>query len=113
MKKLLLILAIAASLCTISVSASAQARSSKKARTEKPSKPKSAEGLSTVTFVTNMHCENCVKKITENLSFMRGVKDLDVSLDSKEVTVKYDSLKTSEAAFVKELGRLGYKAERK
>ena len=44
----------------------------------------------TVTFKTTMHCENCVKKVTENISFMRGVKDLKVSLDENTVTITYD-----------------------
>lgn len=80
---------------------------------QKPRKEKTAAKVCTVTFSTNMHCAKCEKKLTENLSFMKGVKDLEVSLSKQEITVKYDAAKTDEAAFVKEINRLGYKAEKK
>ncbi len=83
------------------------------ASSQKPRKEKASETLTTVTFTTNMHCRNCQKKLTENLSFMKGVKDLEVSLEKQEITLKYDSRKTGEDAFVKEINRLGYKAEKK
>ena len=76
-------------------------------------KPKKAKAeVCTVTFGTNMHCENCQKKITENLSYLKGVKDLKVSLDKQEITVKYDASKTNETNLEKEIKKLGYKAEK-
>ncbi len=68
--------------------------------------------VETVTFRTTIHCKNCVKKIMDNIAFERGVKDLKVSLDEKLVTITYDSSKTDEAALVRALEKLGYKAEK-
>lgn len=67
--------------------------------------------IRTVVFATNMSCGNCVKKIKENLSFAKGVKDLDVSLEKQQITVTYDAAKTSEAELAKIINKLGYKAE--
>lgn len=66
----------------------------------------------TVTFKTNIHCKNCVKKVYDNLSFERGVKDLKVSLDEKLVTITYDPSKTDEDTLAKALEKLGYTAEK-
>lgn len=34
-----------------------------------------------------MHCPKCVAKLTDNLSFLKGVEDLKISLDDKTVTI--------------------------
>ena len=74
-------------------------------------KPKKAEPV-TVTFKTTMTCQNCVKKITENMSFERGVVDLKVTLDNKEVKIKYDPSKTDEEKLAKAIKKLGYETEK-
>ena len=66
----------------------------------------------TVTFKTTMHCDNCVKKMTENLSFLRGVKDLKVSLDENVVTITYDPARTNEEVLAAAIRKLGYEAKK-
>ena len=68
-------------------------------------KEKKAE---TVTFQVSMHCQKCVEKITDNISFLKGVEDLKVSLDQKTVTITYNPAKTNEATLQKALEKLGY-----
>ena len=92
MKRIITIVLIA--LLTFSVSAVAGPR-------------KKAE-LKEVTFVVHLHCENCVRKVVENVSFERGVKDLKVSMETQTVYVKYDVAKTSEETLKKSIESLGY-----
>lgn len=65
-----------------------------------------------VVFSTNMRCKSCVKKINENLSFMKGVKGLAVSLEDQTITIKYDKRKTDEKTLAEAVRKLGYKAEK-
>ena len=73
----------------------------------KPSKKKKGE-IKEVTFVVEIDCENCAKKITENVSFEKGVKDLKVSVEDRTVALKYDAAKTSEAVLKASIEELGY-----
>ena len=73
---------------------------------------KKVKKTETVTFKVSMHCKNCVAKITDNISFLKGVEDLKVSLDQKTVTITYYTAKTDEAALKKAIEKLGYSAEK-
>ena len=73
---------------------------------------KKVKKTETVTFKVNMHCKNCVAKITDNISFLKGVEDLKVSLDQKTVTITYNPSKTSESTLQKALEKLGYTVEK-
>ena len=69
--------------------------------------------VQTVTFSTNLRCKNCVKKVNENISFEKGVKDLKVDLAAQTITVTFDPSKTSAEKLAAAITRLGYKAELK
>ena len=73
---------------------------------KKPAKKKGE--VKEVTFLVHLHCENCVKKVQENIAFEKGVKDLKVSLDDQTVALKYDAAKTSEATLKAAIEKLGY-----
>ena len=62
----------------------------------------------TVTYVVSMHCQNCVNKLTDNLSFMKGVEDFRISLKDKTITIKYNPAKVQEKTFVETIEKLGY-----
>ena len=64
-----------------------------------------------VTFLTNLHCENCKKKIEKNISWEKGVKDLHVDLDDKKVTILYDPAKTNPEKLQAAIEKLGYTCE--
>ena len=64
----------------------------------------------TVTYVVNMHCQNCVDKLTDNLSFLKGVEDCKISLAEKTITIKFDPSKVKEQTFVDAIKKLGYTA---
>ena len=60
-----------------------------------------------VTFKVHLHCANCVKKVRENLSFEKGVKDLHICMEDQIVTLKYDASKTNEETLKKAIVKLG------
>ena len=73
---------------------------------QKPSRKKGE--VKEVTFLVHLHCENCVKKVQENIAFEKGVKDLKVSLEDQTVAIKYDAAKTSEDTLKAAIEKLGY-----
>lgn len=73
-------------------------------------KPK--KELITVVYDVHLHCESCVNKVVENLSYEKGVKDLKVSLEDQTVTVTFDPKKTDETKIMAAIEALGYKAKK-
>ena len=56
---------------------------------------KSKAEIKEVIFHAHLHCNNCVKKVQENISFEKGVKGLEVSLEKQTIAIRYDAAKTS------------------
>lgn len=77
--------------------------------TEKTAVKKSEE----VTFLVGMHCQSCKERIEKIIPFEKGVKDLKVDLEKKEVTVVYNPQKTTEDKLRKAFKDLGYTCEKK
>ena len=75
---------------------------------EQQNKKKKKGEVKDVTFSVYLHCENCVKKVQENIAFEKGVKGLEVSLENQTVAVKYDDAKTSEDVLKATIEKLGY-----
>lgn len=76
-------------------------------------KPATKKNVTTV-FVTDIDCEHCVQKIMNNVpSLGKGIKDVQVDLAKKEVTVVYDASKNSDENIVKGFATLKVKAEPK
>lgn len=68
----------------------------------------------TTVFLTDIECHNCAKKIMNNVpSLGKGIKDVQVDVEKKEVTVVYDASKNSDENIVKGFASLKVKAEPK
>lgn len=77
---------------------------------EKPASKK----IVTTVFVTDVDCEHCVQKIMNNVpSLGKGIKDVQVDLETKEVTVVYDASKNTDENIVKGFASLKVQAEPK
>jgi len=73
-------------------------------------KPKKAKAeIKEVTFAAHIHCANCVRKLQENISFERGVKDLHICMEDQIISIKYDSSKTNEETLKNAIEKLGVK----
>lgn len=68
-------------------------------------------GTEEVTFLTNLHCANCAKKIQDKLPFEKGVKDMKIDVDKKTVWIQYQTAKTNKEKLQKAIVKIGYSAE--
>lgn len=75
-------------------------------------KPAKKAKVEEVTFQTNLHCENCVEKVKENISYEKGVKGLEVSLEEQTIKIKYDPSKTDAETLAAAVRKLGYEAKK-
>ncbi|MDR2449439.1 MAG: heavy-metal-associated domain-containing protein [Prevotellaceae bacterium] len=73
-------------------------------------KKQDRKGTVEITFSVNLHCDHCKKKIESNIPFEKGVTDLKVDLDNKQVYIKYDAKKTDREKLQKAIEKLGYTA---
>lgn len=105
MKKTLIIV-LAAMMAMPMVASAAESSEAAVLTDKKPSKKKGE--VKSVTFCVHLHCDNCVKKVQENIAFEKGVKDMKVSLDDQTVALKYDAAKTSEETLKAAIEKLGY-----
>jgi len=66
-----------------------------------------------VTFIVGMHCAACKDRIEKFIPLEKGVKDLKVDLEKKEVTVIYKPNKTTLEKLKKAIEELGYSCKQK
>lgn len=61
--------------------------------------------------VSQMHCENCEKKVKNNMRFEKGVKELSTELKDKTVSITYDAEKTDVKKLQAGFKKFNYEAE--
>ena len=106
MKKTIIII-LSALMAFSTVSAAADFAPAASAIRQKPKKAKAE--IKEVTFKAHIHCANCVKKLQENISFERGVKDLHICMEDQIISIKNDSSKTNEETLKNAIEKLGVK----
>ena len=78
---------------------------------KEPAKKKEKE-ITTTVFMTDIHCEGCANRILNNVPMLgKGVKDVQVDVPTKEVTVTYDASKTSPEKLIDGFAKVRVKAE--
>jgi len=70
----------------------------------------SAQPVTTTLTVNGMHCEGCVKTITAALSKLKGVDEVNVSLEQKQATVTYDANRVTVERLAEVIRSKGYEA---
>ena len=106
-KTIILTIAALMTVSTATSVASTVASSDQTVLTDKKPAKKKGE-IKEVTFNVHLHCENCVKKVQENIAFEKGVKDLHVCLEDQTVSLKYDAAKTNEETLKAAIEKLCY-----
>ena len=62
-----------------------------------------------VTYCVSIDCQGCIDKITKELAFEKGVRDLQFSLEKKTVTVVYRADKPVDTdKLAEQIRKLGY-----
>lgn len=61
--------------------------------------------------IEGMSCEHCVKRVTDALKALKGVKKATVNLEAKSAEVAYSPAKTNREAMISSVCALGFKAE--
>lgn len=71
-----------------------------------------AKNETTAFFTVNppMVCQNCEKKIKDNIKFEKGIKAINPSAQKGVVEVVYDADKTNVDAIIKGFKKIGYDA---
>ncbi len=64
-----------------------------------------------VTPSPKMTCENCVKKIKQNIRFVKGTKNIIVSLPQQTVTIVYDKQKSGYDDYTAAFRKIGYQVK--
>ena len=75
------------------------------AQVKKQAKPKKTEE---VTFTVSMTCDGCKQKIEKNISWEKGVKDMEINVEKKTVKINYDPKQTSEEKLKKAIEKLKF-----
>lgn len=78
---------------------------------EASAQKKNDAAIKTTVFVTDIDCEHCAKKITNTIPYVKGVKDVQVDVPTKKVTVTYDATKCGEETLIKAFTKIKVKAE--
>ncbi len=60
--------------------------------------------------IEGMTCEHCVKSVTQGLSSLEGVGNVEVRLDSGQATVEYDESLVGPDALRAKIAEVGYRA---
>lgn len=71
-----------------------------------------SKDLRTVVFkVVQMECQNCEKKVVNNMKFEKGLKKVNTDLKSQTVTITYDAEKTTVEKLKDGFKKFKYEAE--
>ena len=58
-------------------------------------KQKAEKKIATVVFTTDLDCHHCAQKVMNTIPYEKGIKDVQVDVPTKTVTVKFDEAKNS------------------
>lgn len=64
-------------------------------------KQKAEKKIATVVFTTDLDCHHCAQKVLNTIPYEKGIKDVQVDVPTKTVTVKFDAAKNSVESLTK------------
>jgi copper chaperone CopZ len=70
-----------------------------------------ANGLQTITIKTSAVCDMCKETLEKAMAYEKGVKESNLNVETKILTVKYDPKKTSPEKIKLAVTKAGYDAD--
>ena len=67
--------------------------------------------VQTIEIQTSAQCEMCKETLEGGIAFVKGVKSVNLDMETKKLTVKYKTGKTDPDKIRKEVSDLGYDAD--
>jgi periplasmic mercuric ion binding protein len=71
----------------------------------------SKNGTEEVKIKTSAQCGMCKSKLEKEISYVKGVKKVSLDIESKTITVKYDTKKTDVGKIKDAISKTGYDAD--
>ena len=75
-------------------------------------KEKVEKKVATVVFTTDLDCHHCAQKVMNTIPYEKGIKDVQVDVPTKTVTVKYDAEKNNLESLKKAFASIKVKVEK-
>lgn len=72
---------------------------------------KKDKSVKKIEIQTSAQCEDCKERIEKNMAFEKGVKYVNLDLETKILTLKYRADKTDEKKLRKAVSKIGYDAD--
>ena len=63
--------------------------------------PKAEKKIVTVVFTTDIDCGPCAQKVYNSIPYEKGIKDVQVDVKTKSVTVQFDAAKNNVESLTK------------
>ena len=63
--------------------------------------PKAEKKIVTVVFTTDIDCGHCAQKVYNSIPYEKGIKDVQVDVKTKSVTVQFDAAKNNVESLTK------------
>ncbi len=76
-----------------------------------PLSAQTTNNITVVTFTCNFECHNCETTMMKNIPYEKGVKDVKVDLEQKQITIWFRNDKNTVENLQKAIVKLGYTAE--
>jgi len=72
---------------------------------------KNGKEVKEIKIKTSSQCNECKERIEKNMAFEKGVKFVELDVETKIVTIKYREDKTSPEQLRKAISKIGYDAD--
>ncbi|MCB2219659.1 MAG: heavy-metal-associated domain-containing protein [Bacteroidetes bacterium] len=69
------------------------------------------KGVEAIDIQTSAQCEECKERLEKNMAFEKGVKYVDLDLETKVLTLHYKKDKTDPEKLRKAVSKIGYDAD--